>query len=135
MHHADLEFDVTTGVRFHPFELVLSMAIKLSVVVAVGTPPMAALLFEVLLNATSMFNHGNVVLPRKIDGALPSFVVTPEMHRVDHSVVPHEANSKLWFQLPVVGSAFWHVPRAATGWSRGNDDRHQSVPQSARSSV
>lgn len=70
MHHADLEFDVTTGARFHPIEILLSMAIKLGVVAALGAPTAAVLIFEVLLNATSMFNHGNVRLPAGLDGAL-----------------------------------------------------------------
>ena len=100
MHHADLEFDVTTGVRFHPLEIVLSMAIKIAVVAALGMPAVAVLVFEVLLNATSMFNHGNVRLSPVLDRALRWVVVTPEMHRVHHSVVPQEANSNFGFNLP-----------------------------------
>jgi len=100
MHHADLEFDVTTGLRFHPIEILLSMGIKLGVVTALGTPAVAVLVFEVLLNATSMFNHGNVRLPARIDRALRWIVVTPEMHRVHHSVVPRETNSNFGFSLP-----------------------------------
>jgi sterol desaturase/sphingolipid hydroxylase (fatty acid hydroxylase superfamily) len=100
MHHADLEFDVTTGVRFHPVEILLSMGIKLGVVAALGTPAVAVLLFEVLLNATSMFNHGNVHLPARLDRVLRWIVVTPEMHRVHHSVVPRETNSNFGFNLP-----------------------------------
>jgi len=100
MHHADLEFDVTTGVRFHPIEILLSMAIKLVVVAALGTPAVAVLLFEVLLNATSLFNHGNVWLPPRLDRVLRWFVVTPEMHRVHHSIVPRETNSNFGFNLP-----------------------------------
>jgi len=100
MHHADLEFDVTTGARFHPIEILLSMAIKLGVVAALGAPAVAVLIFEVLLNATSMFNHGNVRLPEWFDRALRWIVVTPEMHRVHHSVVPRETNSNFGFNLP-----------------------------------
>jgi sterol desaturase/sphingolipid hydroxylase (fatty acid hydroxylase superfamily) len=100
MHHADLEFDVTTGVRFDPIEILLSMGIKLGVVAALGTPAVAVLLFEVLLNATSMFNHGNVRLSPKLDRVLRWIVVTPEMHRVHHSVVPRETNSNFGFNLP-----------------------------------
>src|SRR6266481_7891581 len=88
MHHADLEFDVTTGVRFHPVEILLSMVIKLCVVLALGAPGLAVLIFEVLLNATSMFNHGNVLLPQPIDRVLRTIVVPPEMRRVHHSVEP-----------------------------------------------
>ena len=100
MHHADLEFDVTTGLRFHPIEILLSMGIKIGVVAALGTPAVAVLIFEVLLNATSMFNHGNVRLPARIDHVLRWIVVTPEMHRVHHSVVPRETNSNFGFNLP-----------------------------------
>ena len=100
MHHADLEFDVTTGVRFHPVEVLLSMAIKLGVVAALGTPAVAVLIFEVLLNGPSMFNHGNVRLPERLDRVLRWIVVTPEMHRVHHSVVPQETNSNFGFNSP-----------------------------------
>lgn len=100
MHHADLEFDVTTGLRFHPVEIVLSMAIKLAVVAALGAPAVAVLVFEVLLNATAMFNHANIRLPAGVDRVLRLFVVTPDMHRVHHSVVPAETNSNFGFSLP-----------------------------------
>jgi sterol desaturase/sphingolipid hydroxylase (fatty acid hydroxylase superfamily) len=100
MHHADLEFDVTTGARFHPIEILLSMALKLGVVAAFATPAMGVLVFEVLLNATSLFNHGNVVLPQRLDRVLRWIVVTPEMHRVHHSVLPRETNSNFGFNLP-----------------------------------
>ena len=100
MHHADLEFDVTTGVRFHPVEILLSMVIKLGVVLALGVPALAVLIFEVLLNATSMFNHGNVLLPQRIDRVLRTIVVTPEMHRVHHSIEAPETNSNFGFNLP-----------------------------------
>lgn len=100
MHHADLDFDVTTGFRFHPVEIVLSMGIKLAVVVALGAPPVAVLIFEVLLNATSQFNHGNVRIPAALDRALRRFMVTPDMHRVHHSVLARETNSNFGFNLP-----------------------------------
>lgn len=100
VHHADLDFDVTTGSRFHPLEMLLSMGIKLAVVAAVGPPVLAALAFEVLLNATSLFNHGNVRLPLALDRALRWWVVTPDMHRVHHSVASLEANSNFGFNLP-----------------------------------
>jgi sterol desaturase/sphingolipid hydroxylase (fatty acid hydroxylase superfamily) len=100
MHHADLEFDTTTGLRFHPIEILLSLGIKLGVIAALGTPAVAVLVFEVLLNATSMFNHGNVRLPAGIDRALRWLVVTPDMHRVHHSLVPRETNSNFGFNLP-----------------------------------
>jgi len=100
MHHADLEIDVTTGARFHPIEILLSMGIKLGVVAALGAPAVAVLIFEVLLNATSMFNHGNVRLPERFDRVLRRLIVTPDMHRVHHSVAPHETNSNFGFNLP-----------------------------------
>jgi sterol desaturase/sphingolipid hydroxylase (fatty acid hydroxylase superfamily) len=100
MHHADLDFDVTTGARFHPIEILLSMAIKLTVVAALGPPALGVLMFEVLLNATSMFNHGNLRLPLAVDRVLRWFVVTPDMHRVHHSIVVHETNSNFGFNLP-----------------------------------
>ncbi|MEW6333485.1 MAG: sterol desaturase family protein [Thermodesulfobacteriota bacterium] len=100
VHHTDLDFDVTTGVRFHPVEILLSMGIKMAAVVLLGAPAVAVILFEVLLNATSLFNHGNVRLPGRIDGVLRLLVVTPEMHRVHHSVVIREDNSNFGFNLP-----------------------------------
>jgi sterol desaturase/sphingolipid hydroxylase (fatty acid hydroxylase superfamily) len=100
VHHADLEFDVTTGLRFHPIEILLSMGIKLAVVAALGPPAAAVLVFEVLLNASSMFNHGNVRIPPGVDRILRWIVVTPDMHRVHHSIHPSETNSNFGFNLP-----------------------------------
>lgn len=100
VHHADLDYDVTTGLRFHPIEIILSMGIKFSVIAAVGIPPLAVLIFEILLNGTSMFNHGNVYVPLKLDRVLRYLVVTPDMHRVHHSVVIRETNSNFGFNLP-----------------------------------
>lgn len=100
MHHTDLDFDVTTALRFHPLEIVLSMLIKLAVVLLLGAPAVAVLLFEVILNATAMFNHGNVGLPPALDRILRWMVVTPDMHRVHHSVRPEETNSNFGFNLP-----------------------------------
>ena len=100
MHHADLDFDVTTGARFHPLEIVLSMGIKLAVVSLLGAPAAAVVIFEVLLNGTAMFNHGNIKLPRAIDRVLRWVMVTPDMHRVHHSVIECETNSNFGFNLP-----------------------------------
>jgi sterol desaturase/sphingolipid hydroxylase (fatty acid hydroxylase superfamily) len=100
MHHTDLDFDTTTGVRFHPLEILLSMGIKIAAVFVLGIVPLAVVLFEILLNATSLFNHGNVRLPQPIDRVLRLFVVTPEMHRVHHSVIIRETNSNFGFNLP-----------------------------------
>ncbi len=101
VHHADLDFDVTTGLRFHPLEIVLSMVIKLAAVAVLGPPAVAVLVFEVLLNATAMFNHGNVRLSLPVDRVLRWFVVTPDMHRVHHSVRISETNSNFGFNLPL----------------------------------
>ncbi len=100
VHHTDLDFDVTTGLRFHPVEIVVSMTIKLAAVAALGTPPVAVLIFEVALNATSIFNHSNIHIPKKVDQALRLLVVTPDMHRVHHSVIIQETNSNFGFNLP-----------------------------------
>jgi sterol desaturase/sphingolipid hydroxylase (fatty acid hydroxylase superfamily) len=99
MHHADLDFDVTTGARFHPIEIVLSMLIKFGAIAALGTPALGALIFEVLLNATSMFNHGNVRIPVPLDRCLRWLTVTPDMHRVHHSIAVDETNSNFGFNL------------------------------------
>jgi sterol desaturase/sphingolipid hydroxylase (fatty acid hydroxylase superfamily) len=100
MHHADLDIDVTTGVRFHPFEILISLAIKVAVVIALGIPAVAVVLFEVVLNASSMFNHSNVAMPSWLDRALRLIVVTPDMHRVHHSVLRKETDSNFGFNLP-----------------------------------
>lgn len=100
MHHSDLDCDVTTGLRFHPVEVVLSMVIKVTAVVVLGVSPLAILCFEVLLNATSMFNHSNVWIPLAIDRTLRWILVTPDMHRIHHSVRHQETNSNFGFNLP-----------------------------------
>lgn len=100
MHHTDLELDVTSGVRFHPLEILISMLIKLAIVVVIGAPALAVLLFEVLLNATSMFNHANLAIPVRLDRVLRWIIVTPDMHRVHHSVEVAETNSNFGFNLP-----------------------------------
>ena len=100
VHHADLDFDVTTALRFHPVEIILSMGIKMAVVAALGPPVVAVLLFEIILNGTAMFNHGNIRLPVNIDRILRLLIVTPDMHRVHHSVIIREANSNFGFNFP-----------------------------------
>lgn len=100
MHHADLDIDVTTGARFHPVEILLSLGIKLAAVLALGAPPLSVLLFEVLLNATSMFNHANLALPSWLDRMLRLVLVTPDMHRVHHSWHRDETDSNFGFSLP-----------------------------------
>ena len=100
VHHTDLDFDVTTGIRFHPIEILLSMGIKMAAVIVIGASAAAVVIFEALLNATSLFNHGNVKLSGGVDRVLRLFVVTPEMHRVHHSVVIKEHTSNFGFNFP-----------------------------------
>ena len=100
VHHADLDYDVTTGARFHPLEIIFSMLIKFATISVLGPPVVAVVIFEVVLNATAMFNHGNLRLPHPVDRILRWFLVTPDMHRVHHSVEDDEANSNFGFNLP-----------------------------------
>jgi sterol desaturase/sphingolipid hydroxylase (fatty acid hydroxylase superfamily) len=100
VHHADPDYDVTTGARFHPLEIVLSMLIKFATIVVLGPPVVAVVIFEVLLNATAMFNHGNIGLPATLDRVLRRVLVTPDMHRVHHSIEDDETNSNFGFNLP-----------------------------------
>jgi sterol desaturase/sphingolipid hydroxylase (fatty acid hydroxylase superfamily) len=100
MHHTDLDFDVTTGARFHPIEIALSALVKIAAVVVLGIPALGVLIFEVLLNTTSMFNHGNVGIPVGFDRYLRWVMVTPDMHRVHHSILVDETNSNFGFNLP-----------------------------------
>jgi sterol desaturase/sphingolipid hydroxylase (fatty acid hydroxylase superfamily) len=99
MHHADLHIDVSTGVRFHPVEMILSLGVKMIVVAGLGAPPIAVLVFEILLNATSMFSHSNVRLPDRLDRVVRWIVVTPDMHRVHHSIEAAETNSNFGFNF------------------------------------
>jgi sterol desaturase/sphingolipid hydroxylase (fatty acid hydroxylase superfamily) len=115
VHHADLDYDVTTGARFHTLEILLSMLIKFGAIVVLGPPVVAVVIFEVLLNGTSMFNHGNIRLPLGLDRLLRWVVVTPDMHRVHHSVMADEANSNFGFNLPWwdrLGGTYRDQPRA-----------------------
>jgi sterol desaturase/sphingolipid hydroxylase (fatty acid hydroxylase superfamily) len=100
MHHADLDFDTTTGIRFHPVEILLSLGIKVIAVWVLGAGPAAVIVFEVILNGTALFNHGNVRMPASLDRILRLFVVTPDMHRVHHSIVRAETDSNFGFNLP-----------------------------------
>ena len=99
MHHADLDFDLTTGLRFHPFELLLSFGIKATVIVAIGAPALAVLVFEIILSSLALFNHSNVRLPATLDRHLRRFIVTPDFHRVHHSWYPEETNTNFGFNL------------------------------------
>ena len=100
LHHADLDYDVTTGARFHPIEIILSMLIKFATILLLGPAVIAVIIFEVILNATAMFNHGNISLPKTLDKYLRLLLVTPDMHRVHHSIEDDEANSNFGFSLP-----------------------------------
>ena len=101
MHHADQDIDVTTGTRFHPIEILLSMAIKIALVYALGISPVAIIVFEIILNASAMFNHSNAKLPLKLDASLRKVIVTPDMHRVHHSILTKETHSNFGFFLSI----------------------------------
>ncbi len=101
VHHTDLDIDVTTGNRFHPIEIIISMCIKLAAVTILGTPAAAVVIFEIILNAASQFNHGNIRIPEQVDSWLRLLLVTPDMHRVHHSVIPEETNSNFGFNIPL----------------------------------
>jgi sterol desaturase/sphingolipid hydroxylase (fatty acid hydroxylase superfamily) len=101
MHHTDLDVDVTTGARFHPVEIMLSFLIKGGVILGIGAPPMSVLVFEVLLNATPMFNHSNLSIPLRFEAWFRWLIVTPDMHRVHHSILGSETNSNFGFNLPI----------------------------------
>ncbi len=102
VHHADRDIDLTTGLRFHPIEILISMAVKFAVILILGAPAMAVIIFEIILNGMAMFNHGNIKLPKILDGWLRLLFVTPDMHRVHHSVLKHETNSNYGFNI-----SFW----------------------------
>jgi sterol desaturase/sphingolipid hydroxylase (fatty acid hydroxylase superfamily) len=137
MHHADLDVDATTGTRFHPVEILLSMVMKLACIVALGASPAGVLLFEVLLTAGSTFNHGNLRLADPVDRALRWLVVTPDMHRVHHSIVPAETNSNFGFTLPWwdrLGGTYRGQPAAGheqmtLGIEQFRDPRHLRLDQ------
>lgn len=101
VHHADLDYDLTTGLRFHPVEILLSMVIKLAAVLVLGPPVLAVILFEVILNGMALFNHANVGLPAGVERRLRRLVVTPDMHRVHHSLEADETNSNFGFNLSI----------------------------------
>jgi sterol desaturase/sphingolipid hydroxylase (fatty acid hydroxylase superfamily) len=100
VHHADLDIDVTTGTRFHPVEMLMSMAIKAAAILVIGAPALAVLVFEIALNVTAMFNHSNARLPGRLDAMLRWLIVTPDMHRVHHSIRPEETHRNFGFNLP-----------------------------------
>lgn len=102
VHHADRDIDVTTGIRFHPIEAALSMVYKCVIILLLGPLALSVVAFEIILNASAMFNHANMTLPKRLDAILRLFIVTPDMHRVHHSVIPAETNSNYGFFLP-----FW----------------------------
>jgi sterol desaturase/sphingolipid hydroxylase (fatty acid hydroxylase superfamily) len=106
VHHSDVDFDVTTALRFHPIEIALSMAYKMALVIAIGVPPAAVIVFEVILNAMALFNHGNVRLPAPVDALLRRIIVTPDMHRVHHSVREPETNSNYGFNFSIWDKMF-----------------------------
>ena len=137
MHHTDLDLDASTGNRFHPLEIVISIGIKLGAVLVIGASPLAVLLFEILLNATATFNHGNIRIPLGIDRWLRTVLVTPDMHRVHHSIIPRETNSNFGFSLPwwdYLGGTYRAQPSAGhlemtIGLKEFRDPSHLTLPR------
>lgn len=134
VHHADPDFDVSTGLRFHPLEIILSMLIKIAVVVLIGAPLWAVITFEIVLNATSLFNHGNVAIPRRLERPLRYLLVTQEMHRIHHSQTMHETNSNYSFNLSLWDRLFNSYTEQAEAGSDGiriglsdYPDQHQTT--------
>lgn len=135
MHHADTGFDLTTALRFHPLEIVLSMFWKAAVIIALGVPPVAVLVFEIVLNGAAMFNHANIKLPKAVDAVLRLFVVTPDMHRIHHSTDPRETDSNYGFNLAIwdrLFSTYTETPRRGDtgieiGLSEWRDSRTASL--------
>jgi sterol desaturase/sphingolipid hydroxylase (fatty acid hydroxylase superfamily) len=136
VHHADLDFDLTTGLRFHPVEIVLSMLVKMMVIIALGPPVEAVLAFEILLNGMAIFNHGNIRISTTLDKWLRWFVVTPDMHRVHHSVIIRETNSNYGFNLSVwdrLFGTYWSQPQKGhtamvIGLSQFRDQKKLTLP-------
>ena len=119
LHHADLDYDVTTGARFHPVEILLSLGIKFAVIALLGAPASAVLVFEIVLNAMAMFNHANFKLPLRVDAVVRTLFVTPDMHRVHHSIVPQETNSNFGFNLSIWDRIFGTYIAQPTGGHEG----------------
>ena len=131
VHHADLDYDLTTGARFHPIEIVLSMLIKFAIILVLGPPVVAVILFEVILNGMAMFNHGNVGLPEGLDRLLRWAFVTPDMHRVHHSVEADETNSNFGFNLSWWDRLFGTYREAPRAGQVDDDHRHRRPPRPA----
>jgi sterol desaturase/sphingolipid hydroxylase (fatty acid hydroxylase superfamily) len=135
MHHADTGFDLTTALRFHPLEIVLSMVWKAAVIIALGVPPVAVLIFEIVLNGAAMFNHANIKLPKAVDAVLRLLIVTPDMHRIHHSTDPRETDSNYGFNLAIwdrLFSTYTRFPRRGDtdieiGLSEWRDNRTASL--------
>ncbi|GAD79546.1 sterol desaturase family protein [Vibrio ezurae] len=116
VHHADQDIDVTTGARFHPIEIWISMWIKICIVISFGIPPIAVIVFEIVLNASAMFNHSNIHIPKKWDMRLRKCIVTPDMHRIHHSTIRSEADSNFGFFLSIWDHIFdTHIARPKLG--------------------
>lgn len=130
MHHADTGFDLTTALRFHPLEIVLSMIWKAAVIIALGAPPVAVLVFEIVLNGAAMFNHANIKLAKPVDAVLRLVIVTPDMHRIHHSTDPRETDSNYGFNLAIwdrLFSTYTQAPRLGdTGIELGLADWRDS---------
>lgn len=106
VHHTDLDFDVTTAVRFHPIEILLSMCYKAILILIIGASPLAVITFEIILSSCALFNHSNIKLPLAVDKIVRLLLVTPDMHRVHHSVIPSETNSNYGFSISIWDRVF-----------------------------
>ncbi len=114
VHHSDMDFDVTTGLRFHPIEIIISMLIKMISVFIIGVPIIAIVIFEIILSSLSMFNHSNIKLPAILDKRLRYFIVTPDMHRIHHSIHNEELNSNYGFNISLwdrIFSSYTNKPK------------------------
>lgn len=128
VHHADVEFDVSTGVRFHPFEIALSMIYKAAIVIALGAEPLAVFVFEIVLNGTSLFNHSNLAIPAWLDRVLRCVIVTPDMHRVHHSALQRETDSNFGFNFSIwdfIFKTYVAQPRGGHTSMKIGIERHQ----------
>ena len=116
VHHADRDIDVTTAIRFHPVEIALSMLLKIGLVYLLGPPALGIILFEIILNGTAMFNHANIKLPLRVDAVVRQVLVTPDMHRVHHSIERHEHDSNYGFALSIWDRLFrTYIPQPERG--------------------
>jgi len=131
VHHADRDLDATSGLRFHPVEIILSMLYKIGLVIVLGAPVLAVIIFEIVLNACALFNHSNVRLPRWLERPLRLVIVTPALHRIHHSVVERETNSNYGFSVIIWDRLFGSfTPKPEGHLTLGLDEYQTNAPSS-----